>query len=528
LIKILIRIATVGLFFLVLIELFMQLLHVFNPYERNHDFKPATEGGLRILCIGDSFTFGVGAPEGESYPDHLQRMLGDSGTVINTGWPGANSAMLLKKLPQWLEQYRPDYVFVLAGRNNTYNSTDSEYLQNLYASGNHEMLMSDYDSALFYLNKILWHSALYRFVKWAAAQNPSSRYAGGRIPAHISRLGSRTIENALSEPSRSNEDNERRLQKLSAAEKAVCESDDIAESVNLVTEVLSDVRSASDLSGSHIKVFLWLKEHTTEKQLAALEATLRRRLTPEEFSLFFEIPAKLDKNERLIRDWLWHDWEQMHQICLDSGTRMVLLDYPFSSLWSAAVPFSVSNKIPFLDTGMPDWKKYEDKPTGHLTSEGYRLFAEKILTEAVRLGLIQNGNTGILERNSLLSDKKSLRDMPEKFMPWREREEIQVLAACLKKLNIPGLSLLPGGDSGDITIELIVNSSTPVLLKAYWCNQNQYYRKIGSVCFAIAESAQQVGNIEQNLSDFFQSEEMKIIEKCERLPLTTESPAHSE
>jgi lysophospholipase L1-like esterase len=46
----------------------------------------------RILCLGDSFTFGVGASEGNTYPQWLQRnLMADRAEVINAGVPGTGT-----------------------------------------------------------------------------------------------------------------------------------------------------------------------------------------------------------------------------------------------------------------------------------------------------------------------------------------------------------------------------------------------------------------------------------------------------
>jgi len=48
-----------------------------------------------VLCVGDSFTYGMGASrEGGSYPAQLQVRLDESPSgwqVINAGWPSLNS-----------------------------------------------------------------------------------------------------------------------------------------------------------------------------------------------------------------------------------------------------------------------------------------------------------------------------------------------------------------------------------------------------------------------------------------------------
>ncbi|MDD4893908.1 MAG: GDSL-type esterase/lipase family protein [Candidatus Omnitrophica bacterium] len=90
------------------------------------------ENTIRILCVGDSFTFGVGASDGYSYPQQLEKLLNknDSGhkfIVYNQGIPGENSSQMLNKLPKYLEKYMPHIVIIMAGADNKWNLYESNY-----------------------------------------------------------------------------------------------------------------------------------------------------------------------------------------------------------------------------------------------------------------------------------------------------------------------------------------------------------------------------------------------------------------
>lgn len=58
---------------------------------RGPELEPLPRGGVRILVLGDSFAFGVGAEQEESYPARLEEILRARGVraqVLNAGTPG--------------------------------------------------------------------------------------------------------------------------------------------------------------------------------------------------------------------------------------------------------------------------------------------------------------------------------------------------------------------------------------------------------------------------------------------------------
>lgn len=86
---------------------------------------------IKILCLGDSFTFGVGVQKGYSYPEQLEKMLNQNSQqhfiVYNAGVPGSNSSYIAKHLEANIKKYNPDIILLLTGRNNNSNFADSNY-----------------------------------------------------------------------------------------------------------------------------------------------------------------------------------------------------------------------------------------------------------------------------------------------------------------------------------------------------------------------------------------------------------------
>ena len=83
------------------------------------------QGKVRVACVGDSITAGVGAARGQSYPAQLGRMLGERWEVRNFGVSGST---LLKEgdrpyqkenVFQAALKYQPQVVIVMLGTNDT-------------------------------------------------------------------------------------------------------------------------------------------------------------------------------------------------------------------------------------------------------------------------------------------------------------------------------------------------------------------------------------------------------------------------
>ncbi|ANM31465.1 hypothetical protein ABI59_20675 [Acidobacteria bacterium Mor1] len=84
---------------------------------RGIDLLPRDASTRRVLCIGDSYTFGWGVPEEEAYPAQLHETLRASrpeldSQVYNLGVPGYNTVQEFHLLRQQSERYEPDLVIL--------------------------------------------------------------------------------------------------------------------------------------------------------------------------------------------------------------------------------------------------------------------------------------------------------------------------------------------------------------------------------------------------------------------------------
>lgn len=105
---------------------------------------------IKILCLGDSFTFGNGAPKGHSYPEQLQAMLNNkAGTkyiVYNAGIGGQNSSLLFKELEKNIQKYKPNIALIMTGINNNSCFIENNYF--LFIKGSVKVYLYRIDAFL--------------------------------------------------------------------------------------------------------------------------------------------------------------------------------------------------------------------------------------------------------------------------------------------------------------------------------------------------------------------------------------------
>jgi lysophospholipase L1-like esterase len=92
-----------------------------------HDRETAWHAGSarRVLCVGDSHTFGTLVSAENAYPGRLQRILDARApgvySVINKGVPGFSSTQVRSRLPTFVGRLHPDLVIIWCGVNDSWN-----------------------------------------------------------------------------------------------------------------------------------------------------------------------------------------------------------------------------------------------------------------------------------------------------------------------------------------------------------------------------------------------------------------------
>ena len=375
---------------LVATEIALRTLSTWNPF-RLPDPPPKGDEELTVLCVGDSFTYGMGAPRGESYPDHLQEMLGPTVRVVNRGWPGANSALMAAYLPAWLAEEEPDLVLVMAGINNKHNPLGGTY-QALVDAGYHVPAFGE--TAKRRLDELLWRFRSYRMLRWQLRGEEFGEVealARDADPAEVysyvlrrQAYGYREWNRLFYKGAGANE--------LPAGIEEGASAETIQAALPAIVTALTAVEDADDLTEWHHNLY-----HATRRTLAPREAErfvgeLRARLPGPAFDMLTAAPDFLAANHPLAHKMLWFDLAQMHRACrARKATRLAVLSYPFGMFAHTLASFAFGHQVAFLDNAAffpaiwPEGLRHDD---GHLTSEGYRLLARSVLSQARELGLL--------------------------------------------------------------------------------------------------------------------------------------------
>ena len=126
----------------------------------------------RILTIGDSFTFGWGVRDADTWPAQIQALLNDRAPgnfqVINAGFPGCTSFQARKAFDGWIQEHKPSMLILLLGRNDNRRALATD--ESVYPYLRRKPAAANYVFPLMFLN----YQTLQKFFKFRKA-TPVSR-----------------------------------------------------------------------------------------------------------------------------------------------------------------------------------------------------------------------------------------------------------------------------------------------------------------------------------------------------------------
>ena len=96
---------------------------IFNKDQNVLDYD---ENVYSVVCLGDSWTYGLGATAQTNYPTYLQQMLDQKKEygkfkVYNLGFPNFTSTMAIEKFQKVKDTLKPDIVIAMIGRSDGWN-----------------------------------------------------------------------------------------------------------------------------------------------------------------------------------------------------------------------------------------------------------------------------------------------------------------------------------------------------------------------------------------------------------------------
>ncbi len=350
-----------------------------------HSRAPRAGDGARILCVGDSFTYGIGAPEGESYPDHLQRLLDaaygpGAYAVVNKGVPAQNSSELAAGLDSLLAAHRPAAVVVLSGANN-YSLRNTNFF--LFAPEElpfSERLALRADSALSHLK-------VYRLLRFAG-KGALEALRGQYAPRPCSTAAQAALDKAMRQYN----------------------GKDFKGAADTLEAALGPEEDCAELSFQAGRMEFYYRDFPKAFEYFRRGKELDPRHPFVKIFLSQEIPLLRPQTAATALDKLLeHDLSLICGAAGRAGAKVVVQTYPFGTdsqrdqarkaVAAAAGAALADQRAVFLPlTAGPKFKDYlsGDEPdlmASHPNSKGYKLMAETVLAALKTAGALPPGGS---------------------------------------------------------------------------------------------------------------------------------------
>ncbi len=375
---------------------------------KSESAKKRDTNSIRILCLGDSFTFGSGAKPGYSYPEQLEQLLNKDNQrqkfiVYNytghSSCPGLNSSRLLKILDENITKYQPHIIIVLIGMHNRWNLIDSNYF--LFTNHSWKLYLYRLDSLLtrlriYKLLKITIGNLKYKFFKNNTTQKVIIEEIRENPGAEVHLRLAEQYNSYSGNHSLAIEEYKKVLDLDPDNDKAYARLGRIYENQNKYEMAAVQFKKALQINPNNLlaRNRLWnvyFKQGKKELALKELEEYLR--IYPQNEGLRcilrFGLPSvEIFEDDELQNKLLKYDLEGIVKTCLYRNVIPILLTYPYASPRDKIrMEVAKKYKIPFIDIAsvfkrlrLSEGYREQDyfSQDGHCNENGYRIMAEEI------------------------------------------------------------------------------------------------------------------------------------------------------
>jgi len=368
------------------------------------------EKSYTILCLGNSWTAGGGAPKGQSYPDHLQRLLDKKFNksviaVINGGVGNENSSELLYKLEANLNKVKPDMVILQTGQPNWWNF----YKYNNYLKREN----GGSANPMFSVNDFISNSRVYRLVfllysdmrnkKAAKVRRLNSSYEEGKLRREF-------IEQIRNGKKEIFLDKQKSQEALNCFKKMIKLDPDYPKNYFYIGEIYLFQRNYEEALNWFIKAVEIgpdFRDGQENKSYARIRSMRKRYKGEKDEIINKKIDAFIEKFNKTnpansynfmlltdsdIRRWIESDVREIIRVIQNKNIKIILQNYPFKSKGYAVLINSTLRNIaedlniPFVDNVaifqqmMDSGARSEDYyvPDGHCSARGYEVIAKDV------------------------------------------------------------------------------------------------------------------------------------------------------